>query len=62
MHHPLAYFMTGLFWVGASFGRIVSIILDKGHNEPKNIAGVFVEALIGGTMLLGNTILMSFIN
>jgi hypothetical protein len=60
-HQPLAYFTTGLFWMGAAFGRIVSIILDKGWNEPKNIGGIFVEALIGGTMLLGNTDFMSMI-
>jgi hypothetical protein len=43
-HQPLAYFTTGLFGMGAMFGRIVSIIFDKGWNKLRNFGGVFFKA------------------
>jgi Domain of unknown function (DUF4345) len=52
--HPMAYLITGLFWMGAAFGRIVSIILDNGFKEQKNNVSVFGEAFFGLLLLIGN--------
>jgi hypothetical protein len=49
-----AYFMAGMFWLGASGGRIVSIVLDRGHKEAKNVGGVFFEAAFGLLLLVGS--------
>jgi hypothetical protein len=53
------YLMAGLFWLGASGGRAVSILLDKGHREPKNVGGVFFEAGFGLLLLAGSPHLFS---
>jgi hypothetical protein len=54
---PLAYFMAGLVWLGAAVGRVVSIILDKGFSEPKNVAGVAFEAAFGLLLLAGSSLI-----
>lgn len=38
----------------ASGGRIVSIVLDRGHKEAKNVGGVFFEAAFGLLLLIGS--------
>jgi hypothetical protein len=54
---PLAYLVTGLAWVGASFGRVVSLVFDRGYVEPKNVGAVFVEAGFGVLLLVGSPLL-----
>jgi hypothetical protein len=54
-NEPLAYFMAGLIWLGAAAGRVVSIILDKGFDEPKNVGGVAFEAAFGLLLLAGSS-------
>jgi hypothetical protein len=56
-NEPLAYFMAGLVWFGAAVGRVVSIILDKGFNEPKNVGGVAFEASFGMLLLAGSSLI-----
>ena len=52
-----AYFMAGMFWAGASGGRLISIILDKGHREPKNLGGVLFEGMFAGLLLAGSSLI-----
>jgi hypothetical protein len=56
-NEPLAYLMAGLVWLGAAAGRVVSIILDKGFNEPKNVGGVAFEATFGVLLLAGSSLI-----
>jgi Domain of unknown function (DUF4345) len=49
-----AFCMAGLFWLGAAAGRVVSIALDGGHRESKNVGGVFFEGAFGVALLVGN--------
>jgi hypothetical protein len=56
-NEPLAYFMAGLVWLGAAVGRVVSIILDKGFNEPKNVGGVAFEAAFGLLLIAGSSLI-----
>jgi Domain of unknown function (DUF4345) len=51
-----AYFMAGMFWAGASGGRLISIVLDKGHREPKNVGGVFFEGAFALLLLAGSSL------
>jgi hypothetical protein len=51
-----AYFMTGMFWLGAAGGRVVSIVLDAGHKESKNIGGVFFEGAFAALLLAGSSV------
>lgn len=55
-NEPLAYLMAGLIWFGASAGRVVSIILDGGFSEPKNLGGVIFEAAFGVLLLAGSSL------
>jgi hypothetical protein len=52
-----AYFMAGMFWAGASAGRLVSIVFDRGHKEPKNIGGVLFEGAFAGLLLAGSSVI-----
>jgi hypothetical protein len=56
-NEPLAYFTAGLVWLGAAAGRVVSIILDKGFDEPKNVGGVAFEAAFGLLLLAGSSLI-----
>jgi hypothetical protein len=51
-----AYFMAGVFWAGAAAGRVVSIVLDRGHRETKNIGGVVFEAGFAALLLAGSSV------
>jgi Domain of unknown function (DUF4345) len=51
--HPMAYLFTGLFWWGAAAGRVLSIFLDNGFTDPKNI-GLIGELLFGLLLVIGN--------
>jgi hypothetical protein len=55
--HPLAYFMAGMIWLGAAFGRLVSVALDGGHIERKNILGIGFEASFGILLLAGSPLI-----
>jgi hypothetical protein len=55
--HPMAYFMAGTIWLGAAFGRIVSVVVDRGHSDPNNFIGIAVEAIFGILMLVGSPFL-----
>jgi hypothetical protein len=52
-----AYFMAGMFWVGAAAGRAVSIVLDAGHREVRNVGGVFFEGAFAGLLLAGSSVI-----
>jgi hypothetical protein len=54
---PFAYLMAGMVWLGAALGRVVSLLLDQGYTESKNIFGVFFEASFGVLMLFGSPFL-----
>jgi Domain of unknown function (DUF4345) len=54
---PLAYFMAGTIWISAAFGRFVSVILDRGYQEKKNLGGIAFEASFGLLMLAGSPFL-----
>jgi hypothetical protein len=49
----MAYLFTGLFWWGAAAGRVLSIFLDNGFTDPKNI-GLIGELLFGLLLVIGN--------
>jgi hypothetical protein len=55
--HPMAYFMAGMIWLGAAFGRLVSVVLDGGYVEPKNFAGIGFEASFGFLLLAGSPLI-----
>jgi hypothetical protein len=38
--------VVGIAWLGAAFGRVVSLLVD-GHRTRKNLAGVGFEAVVG---------------
>jgi Domain of unknown function (DUF4345) len=50
----LAFRMAGCIWLGAAFGRLLSVLLDDGYKEVKNIVGVGFEAGIGLLLLAGS--------
>ncbi len=52
-----AYFMAGMFWAGAAGGRLISIVLDRGHREPKNVGGVFFEGAFALSLLAGSSLI-----
>jgi hypothetical protein len=52
-----AYFMAGMFWMGAAAGRVVSIVLDRGYREGKNVGGVFFEGAFAALLLAGSSVL-----
>jgi hypothetical protein len=58
-NEPLAYLMAGLVWLGAAAGRIISIIFDRGFDEPKNFGGVAFEAAFGILLLAGSPLIWS---
>lgn len=51
---PFAYFMAGTIWIAAACGRLVSVLLDRGYQEIKNIGGIAFEASFGLLMLAGS--------
>lgn len=40
---PAAYYVSAWAWLASGLGRIVLIVLDAGHREPKNFGGVVLE-------------------
>jgi hypothetical protein len=54
---PLAYFMAGLIWLGAAFGRLLSVVLDRGYSEVRNFFGIAFEASFGMLLLVGSPLL-----
>ena len=49
---PIAQLAAGGLWVGAAAGRIVSIVVDRGYKERKNLVGVVFEAALGALLLV----------
>jgi hypothetical protein len=52
-----AYFMAGMFWLGASGGRFLSLILDRGYRDLKNVGGVFFEGGFAALLLVGTSVI-----
>jgi Domain of unknown function (DUF4345) len=50
----MAFGMVGCIWLGAAFGRLLSVLLDEGYKEVKNIVGIGFEAGIGLLLLAGS--------
>jgi hypothetical protein len=46
--------VVGCLWMGTALGRLVSVCVDQGYREGKNIAGVAFEAGIGMLLLAGS--------
>ena len=42
----LVFFVSGVAWLGASFGRLCSVLIDRNY-DIKNIAGFAIESSIG---------------
>lgn len=51
VREPLAYQVLGWAWIGAAFGRAVSVIVDASR-EPKNFGGILFEGVIGALLLI----------
>ena len=49
-----AFNFAGCLWLGAALGRLVSVFLDQGFKEARNIAGVGFEAGVGLLLLAGS--------
>jgi hypothetical protein len=50
----LAFNAIGCIWLGAAVGRLLSVLLDEGYKEVKNVAGIGFEAVIGFLLLAGS--------
>lgn len=48
------FHMVGCIWLGAAFGRLVSVLLDEGYKEVKNMVGIGFEVCIGHLLLAGS--------
>jgi hypothetical protein len=46
LHTPPVFLLVGLAWIGAAFGRLFSILVDRAASA-KNFGGVVFEAGIG---------------
>lgn len=46
LYTPAAFLLVGLAWLGAAFGRLFSILIDRAASS-KNFGGVVFEAGIG---------------
>jgi hypothetical protein len=55
----IAFAIVGCMWIGTAFGRLLSVVFDRGYTEPKNFVGVAFEAGVGILMLAGNTALVT---
>ena len=51
-HEPLAFAITGLCWLGAALGRIISIIVDQASDR-QNWLAVGVEIVFAALLLAG---------
>jgi hypothetical protein len=49
-----AFNFVGCLWMGTALGRLVSVCVDQGYREARNIAGVAFEAGIGMLLLAGS--------
>jgi hypothetical protein len=49
-----AFNFVGCLWMGAALGRLVSVCVDQGYKEARNMAGVAFEAGIGMLLLAGS--------
>ena len=47
------FFVTGVAWFGAAFGRGLSVLMDRSYAS-KNLAGILFEAGIGTLLLAGS--------
>ena len=50
LQHPIAYFVGGAAWLGAAVGRLISVGVDASYSS-KNIGGIFLEIVIGTTLV-----------
>lgn len=50
--HPVAFTTAGVAWLGAAVGRAISVVTDR-STEPRNLAGIVFEAVIGGALVAG---------
>jgi Domain of unknown function (DUF4345) len=46
----MVFFVAGVAWLGASAGRIFSVLIDRNF-EKRNIGGVALEATIGALLI-----------
>jgi hypothetical protein len=51
--HPLAYFVAAAAWAGAAGGRVVSVLADHGHREPRNFAALAFESAFAALLATG---------
>ncbi len=52
LRSPEAYLVAALAWLGAAFARVVAVGVEREASK-ENVAGVVVEAGIGGLLLVG---------
>lgn len=51
---PAGFLVSASCWWGAAIGRGVSMVVDKGYRDSKNLAGLVLEGVIGLLLVVGN--------